>query len=289
MQDHNPALQDVTVHCLGTSQRATLTHEARPVSAAVPAHASGVSATPLPTPSSISSLVLSIGVSCQSPRPWLCLHWAPSGHSAMAEISRHIWQEGLLRNTLCLPWRLPDRVPQALPTTPAPLASPLGLPASSHAGSQAALVSLSQVSPIFLPWPGDTRVIPLCSAPLRPHSGTTSHLESWRGGKSTKQRGSGDARRACRAGPPWNTVGLGAPKGTSWCPWERHQGDGNRLFPALPGGRVREGGISGNRTENQNQNPCEDDQVLERVVQRKAEILEAGSLWEWPESRAQCS
>lgn len=49
------------------------------------------------------------------------------------------------------------------------------------------------------------------------------------------------------------------PQGTAWCPWKRHQGDGDRLFPALPGERVREGANSGNRTENQNQNPCEDD------------------------------
>ena len=35
---------------------------------------------------------------------------------AGADVSRHIWQEGSLANTSCLPGRLQDKVPRALPT-----------------------------------------------------------------------------------------------------------------------------------------------------------------------------
>ena len=35
---------------------------------------------------------------------------------AVADVSRHIWQEGSLGNTSCLLGRLQDKVPQALPT-----------------------------------------------------------------------------------------------------------------------------------------------------------------------------
>jgi len=56
----------------------------------------------------------------------------------------------------------------------------------------------------------------------------------------TNQRGSGEARRLCGdgAGSARSRGEVGAPHSTAWCLWGRRQGDGDRLFPALPGGRV---------------------------------------------------
>ena len=144
------------------------------------------------------------------------------------------------------PLKASGQSPTGSPHTPAPLASPLGSPASSPGVSKAALGSLwwgfSCLSPLARGHKGD----PLCSAPTRPHLGTMSRLGSWAGGRPTNQRGSGEARRVCGAGAgsAWSREGAAAPHSTPRCLWGRHQGAGDRLFPALPGGRLRDSGIS---------------------------------------------
>ena len=191
----------------------------------------------------ISCLVLGIGVSRQSPRPGPCLPRARQDALAVADVSRHIRQEGSLSNTSCLPGRLQDKVPQALrglqhcwPALWAPLLPPTGRQRQHLARSGGS-------SPLFLPEPEGTRVISSAQHPsgliraLRPLWGPGDRLR--------KQRGSGEARRVCGAGAgsAWSREGIGVPHSTPRCLWGRHQGDGDRLFPALPGGRVRDRGI----------------------------------------------
>lgn len=119
---HSPFLGDIA-----------LAHSVCPGSAVALAHASGVTAMPLPTPSLVSCLAVSIGVSCQSLRCLLCLPRPHRVSVSVVHTSRHIWQVGSFDNNPCLTWRLKDKVPQALATLKhgcpalwAPLVPPMG-------------------------------------------------------------------------------------------------------------------------------------------------------------------
>lgn len=74
---------------------------------------------------------------------------------AVADISRHMCQEGSLGNTSVPPLGAVGQGPTGCPPPPsALLASPLGFPASFHGTSQAALRSPSGTFSYFLFYPG---------------------------------------------------------------------------------------------------------------------------------------
>ena len=141
------------------------------------------------TPSLISCAVLGIGVSCQSPRSWLCLPRAPSGFCGCGTHLQAHTGRGFVSSHPAPPWEATGQSPTGSPHTSALLASPLGSPGSSHGGSKAALVSLtgifSHLSPLDRGHKGD----PLCSAPIRPHPGTASCLVSQTGEKLDTSEG----------------------------------------------------------------------------------------------------
>ena len=113
---HSLSAGDIRTHRSVTSPSIAWGSHKRPSSPTPLAHVSGATAKPLPLPP--PSLVLCLALVFYASHRGLG-HVFPGPRQialAMADVSRHMQQEGSFDNTSCLPGRLQDKVPQTLPT-----------------------------------------------------------------------------------------------------------------------------------------------------------------------------